>query len=59
MGAPQGCTTLVPEQVVVVGTHPLSLDSRDVGPVHRARLWARLSPLWTWEGARQCAPSPE
>jgi type IV secretory pathway protease TraF len=49
-GAPEGCVTLAHEQVVVVGTHPLSLDSRDVGPVHVARLWARLIPLWTWGG---------
>jgi type IV secretory pathway protease TraF len=52
LGAPEGCVTLAPDEVVVVGTHPLSLDSRDVGPVHVHRLWARLTPLWTWGGGQ-------
>jgi type IV secretory pathway protease TraF len=50
LGAPEGCVTLTHEQVVVVGLHSLSLDSRDLGPVHISRLWARLTPLWTWGG---------
>jgi type IV secretory pathway protease TraF len=52
MGAPNGCITVASEQIVVVGTHPHSLDSRDMGPVPMARLMARLTSLWTWGDAR-------
>jgi type IV secretory pathway protease TraF len=50
LGAPEGCVTLAHDAVVLVGTHPRSLDSRDVGPVPVQRLWARVTPLWIWGG---------
>ena len=46
----QGCRTLGPEEIAVIGTHPRSLDSRDIGPVDQRRILHRLIPLWTWRG---------
>jgi type IV secretory pathway protease TraF len=43
-----GCRVLEPDEVIVVGDHPHSVDSRDVGPVHRGRVLARVIPLWIW-----------
>jgi type IV secretory pathway protease TraF len=42
------CRVLTADEVVLVGTHPYSLDSRDIGPVSVHRLVARLTPLWAW-----------
>jgi len=47
----QGCRTLGTEELAVIGTHPRSLDSRDIGTVDRRRLLHRVIPLWTWRAA--------
>jgi type IV secretory pathway protease TraF len=43
-----GCRTLEPDEVVLVGEHPRSCDSRDFGPVHRGHILGAVIPLWTW-----------
>lgn len=47
-----GCRRLTPQEIVVLGAHPQSADSRDMGPVARARVRARVVPLVTWKGTR-------
>jgi type IV secretory pathway protease TraF len=48
---PSGCQTLEAEHLVIVGTHPRSMDSRYVGPVPARLVQFRVVPLWTWEAA--------
>jgi type IV secretory pathway protease TraF len=43
-----GCTTVRDDEVVLVGEHPRSCDSRDFGPVHRGHILWVVVPLWTW-----------
>jgi len=47
----EGCRTLTPNELVVLGQHPQSVDSRDIGPIDRRRVLYRLVPVWTWGGA--------
>lgn len=46
-----GCRVLGPEEMIVVGTHARSYDSRDIGAVDMRRVLYRLTPLWTWKGS--------
>jgi len=43
-----GCRTLAEDDLVVIGQHPQSLDSRDIGPIDRRRVLYRVVPVWTW-----------
>lgn len=45
-----GCHVLEGGELVVVGTHPRSRDSRYVGPVPLALVRWRAWPVWTQEG---------
>jgi type IV secretory pathway protease TraF len=42
------CRVLDQDEVVVLGSHPQSCDSRTLGPMARRRLLYRVVPLWTW-----------
>jgi len=44
----QGCRTLTTTEIVVIGQHPTSVDSRDMGPVDRRRVLYRVVPVGTW-----------
>jgi type IV secretory pathway protease TraF len=44
----QGCYTLLPNQVFLLGDHPNSFDSRYFGPVMRDRLIGRYQGVMTW-----------
>ena len=44
-----GCLTLGADDLLLLGTHPDSYDSRYYGPVPRANVAATCTPLWTWE----------
>jgi type IV secretory pathway protease TraF len=44
----EGCQVLQANELIVVGTHPKSVDSRDWGPLDQRRITHRLKPLWTW-----------
>ena len=48
---PAGCHTLEAERMVIVGTHPRSVDSRYVGAVSVRLVRFRVVPLWTWRTA--------
>jgi type IV secretory pathway protease TraF len=45
----EGCRVLGEEELVVIGTHPRSVDSRHIGPVARALVQWQAWPVWTWE----------
>jgi type IV secretory pathway protease TraF len=47
--AEEGCRVLDEEDLVVVGTHERSVDSRQIGPVARQLVQWRAWPVWTWE----------
>jgi type IV secretory pathway protease TraF len=44
----QGCRLVQPGELVVIGTHPHSFDSRQAGPIDVRRIQATLTPLLTW-----------
>jgi|ERR1041385_216060 type IV secretory pathway protease TraF len=46
---PDGCHVLQSDEMVIVGVHERSFDSRYVGPVSRHLVQFRVWPLWTWE----------
>ena len=43
------CVAVPDGQLVLVGTHPRSFDSRYIGMVDGALLDFRVFPFWTWE----------
>jgi type IV secretory pathway protease TraF len=45
-----GCWTLSPADVFVLGTHAQSWDARYTGPWARAAVHGTCEALWTWEG---------
>jgi type IV secretory pathway protease TraF len=45
----EGCWTLGPDDVFVLGTHPQSYDSRYTGPWARRAVQGTCRSLWTWE----------
>jgi type IV secretory pathway protease TraF len=45
----EGCWLLGKDDVMVLGTHPDSFDSRYTGPWKRASLTGTCRALWTWE----------
>jgi type IV secretory pathway protease TraF len=45
-----GCWVLAPDEVVLVGTHARSFDSRYMGPVSTTLVQWRALPVWTWPG---------
>jgi|SRR4029077_8440894 type IV secretory pathway protease TraF len=47
---PDHCEVLTSAVVVLVGTHPRSMDGRYLGPILRAYIRFRVVPLWTWGG---------
>lgn len=51
MQQPQGCHTITAGELLLVGTHPRSFDSRYIGVVDGQLLQFRVHPLWTWEAA--------
>ena len=51
MQQPQGCHTIPAGELLLVGTHPRSFDSRYIGVVDGQLLQFRVHPLWTWEAA--------
>ena len=48
---PETCLAVLWGDVVVVGTHPRSFDSRYFGIVPWTLFQFRVKPLWTWEAA--------
>ena len=48
---PEGCHRLASDDLVIVGTHPRSFDSRYTGPVALHLIQFRVIPLWTWRAA--------
>jgi len=46
-----GCHPVQSGELIVVGQHAKSLDSRQLGAIDQRRVVARLIPLWTWGGA--------
>jgi type IV secretory pathway protease TraF len=47
---PPGCRILGDKEIVLVGTHPRSFDSRYVGPISTQLIQWRAVPVWTWKG---------
>lgn len=47
---PNGCQVLGAHEMLIVGSHPRSHDSRYVGPVALSLVLWRAWPVWTWEG---------
>lgn len=47
---PAGCLTLAVQELMLLGSHPQSFDSRYVGPLTRQELTAVCQPLWPWKG---------
>ena len=47
---PSECHVLRTEELLVVGQHPRSLDSRYIGTVDARLVQFRVWPLWTWRG---------
>jgi len=47
---PPGCTTVPEGMIMVLGTHPASVDSRYLGPLPQSSLRARVVPVWIWGG---------
>jgi conjugative transfer signal peptidase TraF len=43
------CRPLEEEEVFLLNADPRSLDGRYFGPMSRASIAGRLTPLWTWE----------
>ena len=45
-----GCHVLGPDELIVVGTHPRSYDSRYFGPLARSAVTGVCEAVWIWEG---------
>jgi type IV secretory pathway protease TraF len=45
-----GCRVVAPDELVLVGQHIRSFDSRYMGPVSTTLVQWRALPVWTWPG---------
>jgi type IV secretory pathway protease TraF len=45
-----GCRVVTPNELVLVGQHARSFDSRYMGPVSSTLVQWRALPVWTWPG---------
>jgi type IV secretory pathway protease TraF len=43
-----GCAVVAQDEMVMVGDHPRSIDSRYIGPVPVRLVRFQVQPLWTW-----------
>ena len=49
----EGCTVLGDDEMLIVGRHARSIDSRYVGPVSTNLVRFRVWPLWTWASSQE------